>query len=68
MDEHKVPFFKAALTWIAAALSAGSFLGFVNLVVGVVSAVWVIIQLIDYVRYKRPVIKAEHAKLKAISK
>lgn len=64
-NTHLMDTIKAFLSWVAAFLGVGTLLGFVNLVVGVVSAVWLLIQLHDHFKYKRPVLKAEYEKLKA---
>lgn len=43
-----------AINYMAALLSAGSFLGLVNLVVGVLSAGWLAVQLYGYFKYEIP--------------
>ena len=40
--------------YLAATLGIGSFLGFVNLAVGVLSALWLGMQLYGYFRYELP--------------
>ena len=44
-----------AINYIAATLGIGSFLGLVNLAVGVLSAIWLTVQLYGYVRYELPI-------------
>lgn len=44
-----------AINYIAATLGIGSFLGLVNLAVGVLSAIWLSVQLYGYVRYELPI-------------
>ena len=43
-----------AINYIAATLGIGSFLGLVNLAVGVLSALWLSVQLYGYIRYELP--------------
>ena len=45
---------KAVVNWLAAALGIGSFLGLVNLIVGVLSATWLAVQLYGYVAHELP--------------
>ena len=51
-----------AINYAAAALGVGTFLGLVNLVVGLLSALWLGAQLYGYVRYEIP---HKRAKLRA---
>ena len=44
-----------AINYIAATLGIGSFLGLVNLAVGVLSALWLSVQLYGYIRYELPI-------------
>lgn len=44
-----------AINYIAATLGIGSFLGLVNLAVGVLSALWLMLQLYGYIRYELPI-------------
>lgn len=44
-----------AINYAAATLGIGSFLGLVNLAVGVLSAIWLSVQLYGYVRYELPI-------------
>ena len=48
------PVLKLAINWLAAALGIGSFLGFVNLIVGVLSATWLAVQLYGYMAHELP--------------
>lgn len=45
---------KSVVNWIAAFLGIGTFLGFVNLVVGVLSAAWLAVQLYGYIKHELP--------------
>lgn len=45
---------KSVINWLAAALGIGSFLGLVNLVVGVLSAAWLGVQLYGYLVHELP--------------
>lgn len=47
------PFVKA-INYVAAFMGIGTFLGMVNLVVGVLSALWLGIQFYGYVKYEIP--------------
>ena len=48
------PIAKAVINWLAAALGIGSFLGLVNLIVGVLSATWMAVQLYGYLAHELP--------------
>ena len=48
------PFAMKAINYIAATLGIGSFLGLVNLVVGVLSAAWLGVQLYGYLVHELP--------------
>lgn len=53
--------------YVAATLGIGTFLGLVNMVVGVLSALWLGVQLYGYMRYELPKKRAElKAALKAL--
>jgi hypothetical protein len=54
---------KAAVTWLAAFLGIGTFLNFVNLVVGMVSAAYVAVQLYYFIKYDVPVKRAKRQRL-----
>ena len=43
-----------AINYIAATLGIGSFLGLVNLAVGVLSALWLLVQLYGYIAHELP--------------
>lgn len=43
-----------AVNYVAAILAGGSFLGFVNLAVGVLSALWLTAQLYGFIKYEIP--------------
>ncbi len=51
---ENVPICKALISWLAAALGIGSFLGLVNLIVGVLSATWLAVQLYGYLAHELP--------------
>lgn len=44
-----------AINYIAATLGIGSFLGMVNIAVGVLSALWLMLQVYGYIRYELPI-------------
>lgn len=50
---------KGALTWLAAFLGIGTFLNFVNLVVGMISAAYVAVQLYYFIKYDVPIKRAK---------
>jgi hypothetical protein len=61
MNDHHTTFgakIASALSWLAAALGLGTFAGVVSLAVGVLSAAWLIVQLIGYFKYDLPVKRA----------
>lgn len=45
---------KSTLNWLAAFLGIGTFLGIVNLAVGLLSAAWIAAQLYGYLRLELP--------------
>ena len=47
------------ISWVSAALGVGTFLGYVNIVVGVLSAVWLGISVWNYFTHTRPKNKLE---------
>lgn len=49
------PFAMKAINYIAATLGIGSFLGMVNIAVGVLSALWLMLQVYGYIRYELPI-------------
>lgn len=51
---ESVPIVKAFVSWLAAALGIGTFLGLVNLAVGILSATWLAVQLYGYLAYELP--------------
>ena len=51
---ESVPVVKAFVSWLAAALGIGSFLGLVNLAVGILSAAWLTVQLYGYLSHELP--------------
>ena len=55
---HLSPYVKAVISWIAATLGVGTFLGLVNIVVGVLSASWLAYQLWVNIKYELPLKKA----------
>lgn len=44
-----------AINYIAATLGIGSFLGLVNVAVGVLSGLWLMLQVYGYIRYELPI-------------
>ena len=58
-------FMKNAISYLAAFLGIGTFLGFVNLVVGLLSAGWLFIQIYGYIVHELPM-KQINKKLKRI--
>lgn len=55
---------KAVINWLAAALGIGSFLGLVNLIVGVLSATWLAVQLYGYLAHELPMKRMRKQMLK----
>ena len=51
---ESAPIFKALVSWLAAALGIGTFLGLVNLAVGILSATWLAVQLYGYLAHALP--------------
>ena len=49
------PWLLKAVNYMAATLGIGSFLGFVNVAVGVLSAFWLALQVYGYIRYELPI-------------
>ena len=45
---------KSVISWLAAFLGIGTFLGFVNLAVGLLSAAWLLVQLYGYIAHELP--------------
>ena len=45
---------KTVISWLAAFLGIGTFLGCVNLAVGLLSAAWLVVQLYGYIRHELP--------------
>lgn len=45
---------KSVISWLAAVLGVGTFLGWVNLAVGLLSAAWLAIQLYGYITHELP--------------
>ncbi|WP_258292481.1 hypothetical protein, partial [Escherichia marmotae] len=45
---------KALINWAAAFLGIGTFLGVVNLAVGVLSAAWLAVQIYGYIKHELP--------------
>ena len=58
------PIAKAVINWLAAALGIGSFLGLVNLIVGVLSATWLAVQLYGYLAHELPMKRMRKQMLK----
>lgn len=45
---------KSVINWLAAILGLGTFLGLVNLAVGVLSAAWLTVQIYGYLAHELP--------------
>lgn len=45
---------KSVVSWLAAVLGIGTFLGLVNLAVGVLSAAWLAVQIYGYLKHELP--------------
>lgn len=45
---------KSLISWLAAFLGFGTFLGLVNLAVGLLSAAWLAVQLYGYIKHELP--------------
>ena len=45
---------KSVINWLAAFLGIGTFLGLVNLAVGVLSAAWLTVQIYGYIKHELP--------------
>ena len=55
---------KAIVNWVAAFLGIGTFLGVVNLAVGVLSAAWLSVQIYGYLVHELPMKKMRKQMLK----
>ena len=55
---------KTAISWLAAFLGIGTFLGFINLAVGLLSAAWLTVQLYGYIRHELPMKRMRKQMLK----
>ena len=55
---------KALVNWVAAFLGIGTFLGLVNLAVGVLSAAWLSVQIYGYLVHELPMKKMRKQILK----
>ncbi len=55
------------ISWLSAALGLGSFAGVVSTTVGVLSAVWLTAQLVNYFKYTLPKNKWDEAERKRIT-
>lgn len=53
-----------AVNYIAAALGIGTFVGLVNVAVGVLSATWLALQIYGYIKYELPIKHYRRAKAK----
>lgn len=53
-DYNDPSIYVKAVNYVAAAAGIGTWLGFVNIVVGVLSAGWLTIQLYGYIKYELP--------------
>lgn len=64
MTEHHsttVEWIKALVSYIAALLGIGTFAGLVNVGVGVLSGLWLAVQLYNYFTFQRPMNRAKLA-------
>lgn len=57
---------KSVISWFAAFLGIGTFLGFVNLAVGLLSAAWLLVQLYGYIRHELPMKRMRKQLLKRL--
>lgn len=55
---------KSVVNWFAAFLGIGTFLGFVNLAVGLLSAAWLGVQLYGYIAHELPMKRMRKQMLK----
>lgn len=55
---------KTVVNWLAAFLGLGTFLGFVNLAVGVLSAAWLGVQIYGYIAHELPMKRMRKQMLK----
>ena len=55
---------KTAISWLAAFLGIGTFLGVINLAVGLLSAAWLTVQLYGYIRHELPMKRMRKQMLK----
>lgn len=53
-----------AVNYVAAALGIGTFVGLVNVVVGVLSAAWLTVQLYGYIKHELPMKRMRKEKLR----
>ena len=55
---------KSVINWLAAFLGIGTFLGVVNLLVGVLSASWLAVQIYGYIMHEMPMKRMRKQMLK----
>lgn len=55
---------KSVINWLAAFLGIGTVLGFVNLLVGVLSASWLAVQIYGYIMHELPMKRMRKQMLK----
>lgn len=53
--DHLAPHLKTVVNWLAAALGIGTFAGLVNVLVGLLSASWLVYQLYVAIKYELPI-------------
>lgn len=58
-SEQHTPWITRAVDWVASALGIGTFLGVVNIGVGLLSGAWLAYQLYVAIKYDLPVKKAQ---------
>jgi hypothetical protein len=69
MNDHHTTLgakFLLFINWLAAFLGLGTFAGFVNVTVGMLSAAWLIVQLVTFFRYDLPTKRARLATATAL--
>jgi hypothetical protein len=59
MSDHDTITLKHFVNWVAALLGLGTFAQVVPVAVGVLSGVWVTVQLYGYLRYELPMKRAQ---------
>lgn len=60
-SDHVMPFVKTVVNWLAAILGLGTLAQVVPVIVGVLSALWIAVQLYGYLWYEIPLKRARLA-------